>query len=207
MPKTFVISDTHFGHKKIIPLQNRPFRDTDEMDAHMIAKWNSVVEDGDIVIHLGDFAFGGKENIQRVRRELRGQIILVCGNHDYDPPAMAGLGFDIATKFYSTLYRGQPILFAHRPLDFEHAVGRYRHGKSRPTFLYGHIHANGLKPTEDGKLWESGGVYGTDASINMSVELWQYRPVELGRVLDFSWERTWLHHIVLPEHTKEFEFE
>lgn len=206
MPETWIISDTHFGHKKIIPLQNRPFRDIDEMDAHMIAQWNKVVKEGDTVIHLGDFAFGGKDAIAKYRAQLNGAIILVCGNHDYDPPAMAALGFEIATKYYSTTYRGLPVIMSHRPADFENAFGRYRTARY-PSFLYGHIHANGLKEGEDGKLTHFGGIPNTDVSINMGVELWKYRPVELGRVLDYSWERTYAHHISTPEHTKEFEFE
>lgn len=200
MSKTFVISDTHFGHKRILDLQPRPFANVEEMDEALIANWNRVVSSGDTVIHLGDFAMGGRENIVKYRARLNGNIILVCGNHDYDPPAMATMGMDIATKYYSTLYRGIPIYMAHRPLDFEHARGRYR-SRHPSVFLYGHIHANGLKDTEDGHVTDG---HPTEPawSANMGVELWNHTPQELDevayRVLTGPHK-----HIVLPEHVGE----
>ena len=40
-------SDHHFGHRNIIGYCDRPFADTDEMNAAMVARWNDGVgEDG-----------------------------------------------------------------------------------------------------------------------------------------------------------------
>src|SRR5665213_2000698 len=49
-------ADNHFGHESIITLSQRPFATVEEMDEAMIANWNAVVQRGDNVWHVGDFA-------------------------------------------------------------------------------------------------------------------------------------------------------
>ena len=62
--KVFLISDTHFSHSNVIRYENRPFRDADEMDKHMIEKWNEVVSENDLVFHLGDVVIGSAHTIK-----------------------------------------------------------------------------------------------------------------------------------------------
>lgn len=80
--KHFATSDTHFGHKNIIRYCNRPFDTVDAMNEHMIMRWNSVVEDDDVVWFLGDFAFMKPQEAFAIFSRLRGQINIVPGNHD-----------------------------------------------------------------------------------------------------------------------------
>ena len=56
----YVIADTHFYHNNIIKYCNRPFEDVEKMNELIINKWNSVVSNEDIVLHLGDFGFVSK---------------------------------------------------------------------------------------------------------------------------------------------------
>lgn len=79
---TYFISDTHFGHRRIIDLCYRPFSTVENMDEHMIQEWNKVVTKDDTVVHLGDFAFYGKETVGKIVSRLNGKIELVLGNHD-----------------------------------------------------------------------------------------------------------------------------
>ena len=51
----FFTSDTHFSAQRTLLLSYRPFRDTDDMDLHLISNWNKKVTMNDIVYHLGDF--------------------------------------------------------------------------------------------------------------------------------------------------------
>lgn len=81
--KVFFTSDTHFGHKNIIKYCNRPFSDVAEMNKALIDNWNEVVSEGDIVFHLGDFAFGGFLLWESIRGCLNGSIYLIQGNHDF----------------------------------------------------------------------------------------------------------------------------
>ena len=50
------ISDLHFGHANILKFDNRPFRNTEEMETSLIENWNNTVLAGDTTYILGDFA-------------------------------------------------------------------------------------------------------------------------------------------------------
>jgi hypothetical protein len=50
---TFFTSDHHFGHRGILRYCARPFADTDEMDSHLIARWNDRIGAEDVVFLLG----------------------------------------------------------------------------------------------------------------------------------------------------------
>src|SRR5258706_2853956 len=78
----FFTADTHFGHKNIIKLCNRPFNDVDEMNREMISRWNSKVTKNDIIYHLGDFSFGGWNFASSIFQQLHGSTMVLQGNHD-----------------------------------------------------------------------------------------------------------------------------
>ena len=78
----FFTSDTHFNHKSILQLCNRPFNSIEEHDQKLIENWNSVVGVEDTVFHLGDFCFGNAQKWKEIRNQLNGHIILIIGNHD-----------------------------------------------------------------------------------------------------------------------------
>ena len=78
----FVTSDTHFNHKRILELSERPFKDIDHHDISLVNNWNSVVEPDDTVIHLGDVALGPWPVGLDCVNLLNGYKILVPGNHD-----------------------------------------------------------------------------------------------------------------------------
>lgn len=90
--KTFYSSDYHLGHWNIARYCNRPFKTLEDMDEAIICNHNSRVKPGDILYHIGDFAFrntpGGKEGegtvtrSQEYEKRLNGKIIHVRGNHD-----------------------------------------------------------------------------------------------------------------------------
>lgn len=83
----YYISDTHLGHERMLSMQPRPFSSIEEHDEYIVTAWNSVVDDDDIVYHLGDFAFGLSRDGDRIRgifARLKGRKYLVIGNHDVD---------------------------------------------------------------------------------------------------------------------------
>jgi calcineurin-like phosphoesterase family protein len=95
--KVWVCSDSHYGHKNIcrgvtewrlpdgsIPIsQTRDFDTIEQMNETIVNNINSVVGQDDVLIHLGDWSFGGFENIQKFRdRILCKEIHLILGNHD-----------------------------------------------------------------------------------------------------------------------------
>ena len=81
----FITADHHFGHFNIIKYCNRPFKTAEEMDEHLIKCWNERVSRNDTVYHLGDFTFNNiYSDIETLRGQLNGTIILIEGNHDSD---------------------------------------------------------------------------------------------------------------------------
>lgn len=86
MSNTFIVSDTHWGHKGCCEFLNsdgskmRPWNTAEEMDEAMIDKWNKVVGPKDKVYHLGDVVINRKAFKTLAR--LNGDKVLVKGNHD-----------------------------------------------------------------------------------------------------------------------------
>ena len=78
----YFTSDWHLGHGNILRYANRPFPTTGAMAAHLIARWNAVVADGDEVWILGDLAMGRIDESLPLVADLRGRVVLVPGNHD-----------------------------------------------------------------------------------------------------------------------------
>ena len=86
MTKTFLISDTHFGHTNVCKFTRddgsklRPWDDVDKMDEELIQNWNDVVKPCDKVYHLGDVAIPRRG--LKCLESLNGRKILIRGNHD-----------------------------------------------------------------------------------------------------------------------------
>ena len=96
--KIWITSDLHFGHKNIcrattdwrmpdgsVPTHNtRDFNSLDEMNEAIVNNINNVVMSDDTLFFLGDWSFGGFENIQKLRDRIVCQNIhLIFGNHDH----------------------------------------------------------------------------------------------------------------------------
>jgi calcineurin-like phosphoesterase family protein len=88
----FFTSDTHYAHSNICSATTkwdnasnltREFNSLDHMNDTLVNNINNMVGEDDILIHLGDFSFGGFDKIQEFRsRILCKNIHLVLGNHD-----------------------------------------------------------------------------------------------------------------------------
>ena len=89
----YFTADTHWNHKNIVrgvtawskenQLSIRNFDTLEEHNAELIKRFNSLVKCDDVLYHLGDWSFGGHENIQKFRNQLHCRNIqLIFGNHD-----------------------------------------------------------------------------------------------------------------------------
>lgn len=96
--KVWMTSDTHYSHTNIcrgitnwrmsdgsVPVnQTRDFATLDKMNAAIVNNINEVVGQDDVLIHLGDWSFGGFENIEEFRsRIICQEIHILLGNHDH----------------------------------------------------------------------------------------------------------------------------
>jgi calcineurin-like phosphoesterase family protein len=79
--KLFVTSNQQFGRPGAINAYKRPFKDVEEMNAHLIKQWNSVVEVGDAVFVLGNLIWD-PESGEEIIKSLNGDILVIDGEWD-----------------------------------------------------------------------------------------------------------------------------
>jgi len=116
MSNIFWTADTHFQHKALINkgLRIIPFEDPtiEKHDNMIIQRWNDVVGKNDTVYHLGDFAWC---NLAAYRKELKGRIHLIKGNHDRLKSADYDL-FESVSDFKRVKVGDQKIYMMHYSL-------------------------------------------------------------------------------------------
>ena len=155
--KFFIISDTHFGHEKIIQYCNRPFSSVEKMDKALIQNWNETVSNKDTVLHLGDVGLGNKEYIKEIIGKLNGKKILILGNHDnWSEQFYRDAGFHTVSRF--PIVWNDFYLLSHAPLQLSETTPYFNY--------YGHVH-------NDEKYQD------TATSKCVSVERIGYRPMFL----------------------------
>ena len=161
--RTWVIADTHFGHKNIIKYSNRPFANVDEMREEIISRWNGVVKADDIVYHLGDFSMThNKDDISNLVHRLNGRIVLIMGNHDTKPHQWyMDCGF--ANTVRHPIIMGDNTVLMHEPPKPEYIAPQYN-------YVFGHVHN---KPCDADNF---------DNCVCVSVERTNYVPVELRQI-------------------------
>ena len=76
--KTYVITDTHFNHVKLVKYCGRPAN----FDKLIINQWRATVQPHDIVYHLGDVTWVSQRQLATIMAGLPGTKILIRGNHD-----------------------------------------------------------------------------------------------------------------------------
>ncbi len=182
---TWFTADLHLGHTNIIRYSARPFSDAEAMNRALIERWNEIVDDGDDVWMLGDFAMGKIDETLPLVGELRGRKVLLAGNHDrcwaehgrrangweqryldagFDEVRQGQLNIDIS---------GVTTLACHFPYRGDsHDHDRY--AEQRPVdrgawLLHGHVH----------ERWQQRG-----RMVNVGVDAWDYRPVSEATVRD-----------------------
>ncbi len=177
---TWFTSDHHFGHINIIKYCNRPFNSVAHMNSIMESSWNRVVEAGDTVYYLGDFAMQPRM-VAEILPRLNGTKILVAGNHDRCHPKIGNpdrwlqtyldAGFVAVHVDLEMEIGGQSVLLHHFPYRTE-TEPKQRYYGQRPVdeggwLIHGHVHDR----------WKFSG-----RQINVSVENWNFEPVGLDTI-------------------------
>lgn len=166
---TWLISDTHFGHRNIINFCNRPPNHEDVM----FRNWANTVGPDDTILHLGDVAFGNRKAIydwaQQIE-ELPGNKYLIKGNHDHSSSMKVYKGiFEVVYPFIENI-GGKRFYFSHYP---DHPTTEYW-----DVNIHGHIHNNPL-------LGDFTQIRNLDREyVNVSVEVINYTPVKFSSILE-----------------------
>lgn len=186
--KTWVISDTHFGHRAICEFSDkhgnklRPFANSDEMDEVLVDNWNSLVAPTDKIYHLGDVATTKKG--LKVLSRLNGKKILIKGNHDMEK-------LSVYKEYFADVRSCKVIdgfIMTHIPI---HECQIERFGKN----IHGHMHEKKVMRLASDLVHAGYDEHNCDIFnteyyelednryINVCVEQTQYKPVLLDEII------------------------
>jgi calcineurin-like phosphoesterase family protein len=177
MSKTFLISDTHFGHqgsceflRKDGVTKMRPWDNAEAMTEAMIDNWNRVVSTQDKVYHLGDVVIA-RRYLKLVLPRLNGKKVLIKGNHDI---------FKMAdyTPYFTDIrgsHKLDNFILSHIPIHPE-SLARWCGGN-----IHGHLHDNVVVvPHILNEEWKP---YVPDPRyINVCVEHIDYTPIDFEEI-------------------------
>jgi calcineurin-like phosphoesterase family protein len=175
-------SDEHYGHANIISYCNRPFSGLEHMEDELVARHNSVVRSGDLVIHLGDFSFLPKGEQARVLARLNGTHEIVKGNHDRSSKSLLAIGFDqVSTE--CELEIPSPggdlltVLLSHYPYWRDELAQfdlKYKNKMPKDMglwLLHGHVH----------NFWPK--IQRELRQINVGVDCWNFTPISVNQIV------------------------
>jgi calcineurin-like phosphoesterase family protein len=176
--RIFFTSDTHYSHTNIcrgvsnwrdengnVPThQTRDFETLEQMNDKIVESINSVVGENDTLFHLGDWSFGGFDNIEEFRNRINCKNIhLILGNHDHHIERNKGdiqrlfssvnqyLRLQVSVYPGTTLYAGEvDLVLMHYPIASWHNMN------DNVIHLHGHVHLPPDKKLSQGKAMDVG---------------------------------------------------
>ena len=158
---TFFTSDTHFGDRRALRFDRRPFASLAEHDEALVARWNEIVGPHDEVWHRGDFALGPPpERIRELFAALNGRKHLIVGNND--EPATLEAGWASVAHYAEFSAEGRPLVLCHYPFRTWNGI------RSGAVNLHGHSHGR-LRPIT--------------RQYDVGVDVGDFRPVPLAAIL------------------------
>ena len=185
MSNIFFTSDTHHNHKNICigvsewddkAKSCRNFQTLEEMNETIVNNINKYVKQDDILYHLGDWSFGGIDNIWEFRKLINCKsIYLVPGNHDhhikknkllsnYDNVPAQYLFTKVLPELTKIVIDKQEIILSHFPLEEWENMDRgswMLHGHSHHTKDYTDLNMY-AKRMDVGMDWEEFRPYNWD---------------------------------------------
>jgi calcineurin-like phosphoesterase family protein len=166
--KVWITSDTHYNHTNIcrgvtawrmpdgsLPeSQTRDFPSLEKMNSAIVNNINEVVGQDDVLIHLGDWSFGGFEQIEEFyNRLICKNIHLILGNHDHhidrNRENIKRLFLSVSW-FEQFQYQGETIEMMHYPISSWNGLRKGR------VHLHGHCHLPHAVKISNGRRMDVG---------------------------------------------------
>jgi calcineurin-like phosphoesterase family protein len=155
----YFTSDSHFSHSNICSATTqwkdagdaaRQFSSLEDMNRTIVDNINAVVGENDILFHLGDWSFGGFEQIEKFRSQLVCKNIhIVLGNHDHHIERNK----DGIQSLFSSVNSFIPHLLVKREIEgskgmmerfgfcvFHYPIASWIDMNSGVIHLHGHVH-------------------------------------------------------------------
>lgn len=195
--RLYFTSDTHYGHTNICRATTRwtdadnvtrDFKSLEHMNDTIVNNINNVVGENDILIHLGDFSFGGFDNINEFRnRIICKNIHLVLGNHDHHIErnkddiqrlfTSVNHYINLDVRRPSCLKKGEMDKFKFVLMHFP--IASWDGMNDGVIHLHGHVHLPNKLRVADGKAMDVG-VDGNDIepiSLDNILTIMRYQPI------------------------------
>ena len=165
----FYTADLHFGHKRIIELDHRPFSSVEEMDQTIIENWNKKIRKNDDVYIIGDVCF---KDAEKYLKQLNGRKHLIIGNHDKNIiKNKEACKHFVSMDYYKKIHEnGKTIILCHYPIaEWD--------GFFRDSYhIYGHIHNSKNASYQFMKQYEN--------ALNAGCMINNYEPVTLEELIE-----------------------
>ena len=181
-------SDTHYNHANICssttkwtdPVTCREFKSLEHMNAHLVGNINEVVGQDDILFHLGDWSFGGFEQIELFRNQIVCRNVhIITGNHDHhienNRDGVQSL-FSSVNKYLNLVVKynvGTPLMGEARFALMHFPIASWDNMARGAIHLHGHVHFPADKRMGLGKMMDVGcdgnNLYPIDMSEVLSI--------------------------------------
>jgi calcineurin-like phosphoesterase family protein len=169
--KLWFTSDTHYNHANICsattkwtdPVTCREFKTLEHMNATLVGNINEVVGQDDILFHLGDWSFGGFEQIELFRNQIVCQNVhIITGNHDHhienNKEGCQSL-FSSVNKYLNLNVKwnvGTPLTGEQRFALMHFPIASWDNMAKGAIHLHGHVHFETNKRVGKGKMMDVG---------------------------------------------------
>jgi calcineurin-like phosphoesterase family protein len=169
--KLWFTSDTHYNHANICsattkwsdPVTCREFKSLEHMNAHLVGNINEKVGQDDILFHLGDWSFGGFEQIELFRNQIVCRNIhIITGNHDHhienDREGIQSL-FSSVNKYLNLNVKwnvGTPLMGEQRFALMHFPIASWDNMARGAIHLHGHVHFEPRLRIGAGKMMDVG---------------------------------------------------
>lgn len=201
----FITSDTHYGHSNIcrgttnwrlpdgsIPIdQTRDFATIEKMNDTIVNNINSMVGQDDVLIHLGDWSFGGFDNIKKFRgRIICKEIHIILGNHDHhilnNKENVREL-FTSVSEYNTLKYLDSTFVLFHYPITSWNGLHK------GDIHLHGHVHLSNDKK------------FGRGKKMDVGVDGNNLKPYSIKEIIELMNEREILSDMLFDHHTDELK--
>ena len=188
-------SDTHYNHANICssttkwtdPVTIREFKTLEHMNAHLVGNINEMVGQDDILIHLGDWSFGGFESIEHFRNQIVCKNVhIITGNHDHHIENNRGdcqKLFSSVNKYVELNVKwnvGTPLQDEQNFVLMHFPIASWNNMARGAIHLHGHVHFNPNMRFQLGKMMDVGVDGNNLYPIQMSevLKLMRDRPIK-----------------------------
>jgi calcineurin-like phosphoesterase family protein len=133
------------------------------MNSHLIANINEVVGQDDILFHLGDWSFGGFEQIELFRNQIACKNVhIITGNHDHhienNKEGIQSI-FSSVNKYLNLVVKwnvGTPLMGEQRFALMHFPIASWDNMARGAIHLHGHVHFEADKRIGVGKMMDVG---------------------------------------------------